>query len=355
MNQENFFKGQDKVEKEANKINDDVDAHYARPRIKKDRPADEVAHEVVKDGIDTLKKISEENKLWYENMRNAGIRILDGGFLEISRWDNTGKNFGKPKIMKQKVDGINSAIRMQDHILGLYRSEDENKKNEYSKVESMQEVIEYANDLLNRWGMVKPEDKKEMQQKLADVVLQLEKCKNEFKLEVKDQAEEVIKLKDKLDRENPSALAARTVASLNNLAKRMNELQLISPLIALRKEVLILEKRRSEGIIRKAEGLLSGVVHHSLFSLNSKTAPEARINDYEIDVLDRKLGQVLNILESIYVAPYFQKAEQVKFFILNKIKKNFRTKKTLIENLDFVRDGINEMQNILRSDVGHFG
>lgn len=355
MNTERYI---NKKQEEADKTDEAVDEYYERPRTDKSRSADDVAHEVIKDGDNrpiSLEQIPLEERQWYENMRDAGIRVLDGGFLEISRWDNTGKNFAKPKLMRQKIDGINSAIRMQDHILYGYRSEGESHSSEYSKIESIEEVIEWANELLNRWDTAKQEDKKDLQRQLADVVLQLERCRNEFKVEAKEQAAAVMELKDSRGRENPSALAARTVAALNNLSKRINEMHEIMPQMALRKEVLLLEKRRVEGVLRKADARLSGVLHHAVFSKNAKKSPESRIKDYEVTELDSKIGQALHLLGTVYVAPYFQQAEQAKFSLLSKTKKSFRSKNMLLANLDFVREALVETQIILRSDVSHFG
>lgn len=351
------YKGLGKIEGEAREVDNAVDEYYKRPRTDKSRSADDVAHGVIKGGDNrpiSLEQIPLEERQWYENMRGAGVRVLTDGFLEISRWDNTGRNFAKPKLVKQKVDGINSAIRMQDHILHGYRSHDKGPDNEYSKIESIQEVIEYANDLLNKWGTANQETKQDMQWQLADVVLQLEKCRNEFKLEVKDQAEAVMSLKDSRNRENPSALAARTVAALNNLSKRINEMHLIMPQMALRKEVLLLEKRRVEGVLRKADARLSGVLHHAVFSKNAKKAPESRIRDYEIGELDNKIGQTLHLLGTVYVTPYFQRAEQVKF-VLTTTKKSFKSKKILIENLNSVRNSLQEAKSIIGSDYSNLG
>ncbi|MFZ2882474.1 MAG: hypothetical protein WA019_05360, partial [Candidatus Moraniibacteriota bacterium] len=237
MNQEKFsipFPGQKKKEEDAHRINEEVDAYYKRPRINKNRSADDVAHEIIKKEEHAqinLAQLSKEEKMWYENMKSAGVRILSDGFLEISRWDNTGKHVGNPVLIQQKVDGINSAIRMQDHILKNYRFDKEDKLSVFSQIESIQEVIEHANELLNKWSKTKPEDKEAMQMQLAHVILQLENCRNEFMVGTKDQTEAIIELKDSLGRENPGAFAARTVAALNNLAKRINEMQLIMPSI----------------------------------------------------------------------------------------------------------------------------
>ncbi len=360
MNQEKFsmpFPGQKKKEEDAHRINEAVDEYYKKPRTNKNRSADDVAHEIIKeekhDRIN-LAQLSKEEKMWYENMKSAGVRILSDGFLEISRWDNTGKHAGNPVLIRQKVDGINSAIRMQDHILENYRFDKKEKPSVFSQIESIQEVIEHANELLNKWSKTKSEDKETMQMQLAHVILQLENCRNEFMVGTKDQAEAIIDLKDSLGRENPGAFAARTVAALNNLAKRINEMQLIMPSIAMRKESLVLEKRRIDGARRKSAGHLLTVLKHSVFNDNPKKSPDSRVNPNEVVEMNKKLGQALYLLDLIHTAPYFQQADQAKFQIFNKTKEYFSSKSNLIANLPLAKEGLEKSLEILESDMEKF-
>lgn len=351
------FPGYDKIREKADRINEKVDTYFERPRTNKAKSADEVVDEIVKKESTriNLLNLPEEERKWYENMQTAGIRILKDGFLEISRWDNTGKHFNRPVLIKQKVDDINSAIRMQDHVLEKYRSDEKDKTSHFSQIESIQEVIEYANEILNAWNYAKPEEKEEMQIQLANVILQLENCRNEFMVVTRDQATAVFDRKDSLGRENPGALAARTVAALNNLTKRINEMQLIVPFIALRKESLILEKRRLNGTRHKSVAHLQGVLHHAVFKDNPKKPPASRINANEVVELDRKIGKALYFLGSIHAAPYFQQAEQAKFYINNGSKKYFTSKNNLINNLPSIQEGIKEAIRILEPDMEQFG
>lgn len=352
------FPGQNKIEAEAHKINRAVDDYYKRPRTNKSRSADEVAHEIIKKEksapID-LSKMPKGERQWYENMRNAGIRILDDGFVEIPRWEKTGKYATSPLRIRQKVDGINSAIRMQDNILEIYRSEEKDHLSEFSKLESIQEVIEHANELLTSWRIAKPEDKKDLQMQLANVVLQLEHCRNEFKVAARDQSDKVMGLRDRLGRENPGALAARTVAALNSLAKRINEMQLIMPIMALRKEILILEKRRTDGALKRSAAYLTGVTRHAVFHEHPAKPPASRINDNEVVELEKQIGRTLYLLDTIHVLPYSKQAEQAKFHLTNKVKKFFISKKNLVDNLGPTKEALEETIKILKSDIEHLG
>jgi DNA-binding response OmpR family regulator len=132
-------------------------------------------------------------------------------------------------------------------------------------------------------------------------------------------------------------------------------MQLIMPLIALRKEMLILEKRRINSALRKSASQLQGVVNHFVFRDSAKKSPESRINDFEVDVLDRKIGMALHLLEKIHIAPYLQQAEQARLCILNKAKKYFRSRKQLINNLGPAREALAEAVKILESNVENFG
>jgi len=353
-----LFPGQKKIEGEAHKVNEKVDNFYNRPRTNKSHSADKLAHKIIKKEKSTpieLAKMSREERQWYENMQSAGIRILSDGFVEIPRWEKTGKRAASPLRIRQKVDGINSAIRMQDNILDIYRTEEKGSLSEFSKLESIQEVIENANGLLTSWRSAKPEDKKDLQMKLANVVLQLENCRNEFKVAVKDQSDKVLGFKDRLGRENPGALAARTVAALNNLAKRMNEMQLIMPIIAMRKELLILEKRRSSGAMNRSAAYLNGITNHSVFHEHPTKPPASRINDNEVVELDKRIGRALHLLGTIHALPYSQQAEQAKSCLVNKAKGHFTSKKRLLDNLDYAKATLEEAIKIIGSDVEHLG
>ena len=294
-------------------------------------------------------QIPEELQPWYANLRSAGVSILEDGFLEIPRWEGGKVQNGKIKpLHRQKVDGLPSAIRMQEHILnGYYNVDNKEEIDEYSKLESMQEVIEYANELLNQWRETDENDRTDLQMKLADVVLQLARCRNEFKLEVREQTEAVTKLKDSRGRDNPGALAARTVAAINRLTERFGQMQLIAPLIALRKEILELEERRIKGIFKQINTGLVLLQRHPVFQGKKES-------DKQIESLDRKLGQLLYKLDTVHIAPYLQQATQAKFF-LEGIKKYFRSSDELGNNLELVISVLEDAQMILQSDVSHFG
>lgn len=269
---------------------------------------------LVKDEARSLypyKNFSPDVQLWLRGLSASGIKILEDGFLEIQRWDNTGVNFEKPKKLPQRVDDIDAAIRMQDHILNGYITQDVSvEEDEHTIIDSLEETIEEANALFLEWKFAEESKKEEIKQKLANVVLALEKCRNEFKVRTRDKVMNVLRMKDGRGRENPSALAARTVGALNNLQKRIDEMGVIAPKIAFRKELLIFERRRSESLIRKAEAKISFVLRHTFFTRVGKN-----LRDEDICGLSNKLLEAEVVLAEVVVAPYFMRSNQALHLI----------------------------------------
>lgn len=349
------FPHKKEIIEEAHRVNEQVDEYFENPKTRKDKTKDEVAHEIIKEMPSKpigLRGLSKEEIGWLNNLREGGVKILTDGFLEITRWE---REDGAIIKIRQKVDGINSAIRMQDHILEQYGLQKGKKSGEVEQLESIQEIIEKANRLLNHWKIAKPKEKEKIQQELADVILQLEYCRDEFKIKTKDQVEEVVTLRDSRERENPPALAARTISALNNLNKRLGEIQIIKPLIAMRREILVFERRRQESYIRRAANRVGMVLHHQVFSERADSNPERFIQDYEPEFLDQEIGRAIYNLEKVTVAPYKQLAEQVKFFLLQNVKKFLKSKRDIISNRNSIKDGLVDALNILNSDLSDLG
>jgi hypothetical protein len=195
---------------------------------------------------------------------------------------------------------------MQDHILEGYISQDVSvKKDEHTTIDSLEEVIEEANALFLEWKYSSELQKEEIKQKLANVVLTLEKCRNEFKVRTKDKVKLVLRMKDSRGRDNPSALAARTIGALNNLQKRIDEMGVIAPKIAFRKELLIFERRRNESLLYKASAKMHFILRHSFFVRSGKA-----LHDQDVKGLTDKLQETKELLEGVVVAPYFMRSNQ---------------------------------------------
>ena len=254
--------------------------------------------------------LSIEERIWLENLKNGGIKILTEGWLEITRWEKQANK--KPKLVPQKVKGINSALHMHDHILSKYNL------GELPKISNIESVIYQANELLTNWLETDVVARQKIQKELAGVILQLEKCRNEFKMAVKEQAKKILPFKDASAKINPGAMAARTISALNRLAKRLNELQIVMPFIAMRKELLVFEKQRLDALILRATSSLRLICRHSVF--NNK-----RIAEYEPKILIIKMNKTLSFLNTALIFPYREQAEQARLFLEN-AKESMRAK-----------------------------
>jgi len=328
------------IRKEANMLNKMIADYFTRHPSKN---WDKSAFEVIKAGKNLPIRpyyLSEIEKQWLENLKNCGVKVLTEGWLNITRWD---KQVGqKPRLVPRRVMGINSALRMQDHILDVYRLDKEDGLGELSKINSIQEIIYQAKDLLIDWQNAGPREKEKIQKQLALVILHLEKCRNEFKVNAKKQAKKALPLKDLLGRINPGAMAARTIAALNQLTKRLGQLQIIMPFIAMRKELLVLEKRRLDASVSKAVGKLRAVSRHPVFNGQG-------IAQHELRILAIEINKSMSFLNTAWISPYWEQANQAKLFLSNA--------KKFIHSKRFAEAGktLNIALSILETDLNEFG
>jgi ElaB/YqjD/DUF883 family membrane-anchored ribosome-binding protein len=361
-------KVKDRARDEANVVQAHIDAYRNdHPRSKKSDQ--ELAEKEIKKSAKHLSLYKEQGgykkslQPQFMSISKAGVRVLTSGQLEISRWDKPTKRALKPTVQLQRVDGINSAIRMQDNILALYRKENvkddhtsneieqPKKQDELTTLDSIQEVVEEANRVLLAWKDASPERKEELKYQLADVVLMLERCRNEFKVKVGERARVVMRGRDSRGRENPSALAATTVGALNDLQKRIDQIGVIAPKIAMRKELLVLEKRRSEKVLEKAGTRLNIIRNHQVF----RTGKPGTISDHEVETLKKKTDEVVEMLQEVYVAPYFQVKEQAKYFLEYVLKPYLKDATTVIQKKQEIRHAVEDVQKILGTDVSDMG
>lgn len=252
---------------------------------------------------------------WQSSLQRAGLIVMTDGSLRISRWEKD-KN-GKLKKIPQKVAGFNTALRMQDDILRKYKTGDEEKPAELNVLSSIEDVIEQANLILTSWKTTSPGEKEKMRDKLTQLILELEKCRNIFKVGCKKQINKAKEIEDDLGRINPGAMAARTVSALNYLSLRLAELGTIIPTIALRKEFLILEKRKQDLALQKAAFALRPIVRYK----------NGYLQDYEkINLLNQVClaGKQLSLAT---ISPNFEIAGVARVF-LNMIARCIRKNDT---------------------------
>lgn len=259
---------------------------------------------------------AEELAWLVQDLSQCGVTIKGSGRLEITRWDKAAGQ--KPKLIRQTVKDIDSAIRMQDHIISGYLIGDMENQSELDKLESIELVITLANQVLLDWRQTEAGEKEKLQKQLAGVVLKLEKCRNEFKVAAREQTEEIIPLKDSLGRPNPGAFAARTIAALNNLTQRIKELNVIVPYVAMRKELLVLADRWLKSKFKQAAGVITLIARHRVFT-------GGPITQYEPKIMARKIDQAVLLLNNEVISPHYQLARKVKIE-LKSAKKLFQEK-----------------------------
>lgn len=299
---------------EAFGINESVDDFFKEhPRSSKSKS--EVAMDIIKgrNRKPVFLRRPVEDKGWIYRMQDYGIKITPDGFLKIPN--------GGAGSDSTAVD-VRSAIRMQDHILENYgyslgsapvgREISGERESEFSKLESIQDVIEKANDMLRGWGRLSPEEKKDFQNRMTDVVLSLENCRNELKEDLRDEAEEIEGLRDSQGRENPGALAARTVIALKKLQMRFAQIKLIAPAIAVRREILVFEDRRNREHLKSAAKRLAQIRSNVKFLLGESPVLELNQDAYvrkELEKLANSFGSIL------LVQPYKSVFDQARFGI----------------------------------------
>ncbi|MFH1427364.1 MAG: hypothetical protein ABIG60_02445 [Patescibacteria group bacterium] len=305
------------------------------------KPMMEIIHDILKSGKNypIRWQLLDKNDLqWLWTLEKSGIVILTEGWLHITRWD---KKIGKkPKLIKQKVAGINSALRMQDHILSGYKNKIDHNPSELKKLETIEEIIHEINYLLTNLEGNRYYSQLTLN-KLFWVILRLEKCKNEFKVEARKQIEKMVPFKDKLGRINPSAMAARTMAALNRISERVNEIGIIAPQIALRKEMLVFEKRRVEQAIKQAATNVNFITQTNFLNRKSIRPSEKR-------ALLQQIGISMYSLNNIRVSPYWEQTEQAKSYLLSGKKQIFNGKLIKANSL------IHTALEILETDMSQY-
>lgn len=232
------------------------------------------------------------------SLAKAGVKIFGRGKMKISRWDK--KKNGDLELVRQVVNDLSTAIRMQQHILDGYRADEPKAESEISRLTSIELVINRANSLLTSWLASSRADREDLQKKMAEVVLLLQHCRNEFKVATRRQTAEIMTLKDSSGRPNPGALAARTIAAINLLVERMNELHIIMPFIAMRLELIIFVQRWMD--ISQAK-ILAKVI-----GLSRQRTVLGKGREYENKYLRQEINQILTLLNDLAINPYYKTA-----------------------------------------------
>ena len=191
--------------------------------------------------------------------RNAGISILPNGKIGVRYWK---KVRNKLKSYERGVKDIDAAIRMQDKILAKYweRNKANPRLNETDLVYLAQKIFSIVNDMFLIWDEAEFDERVAVQKKLQFLIDSLKGCRNEQKILFELQAKKIILLKDKLKRDNPSALAARCIGAINSILKRLKGIHNMSLKITLRRELLIAKRNYIEDQRFKAIKVLESLL-----------------------------------------------------------------------------------------------
>ena len=238
-------------------------------------------------------------KNWRETIlwKFAGIEISPEGFLNVRIWRKNDSSFSQAK---QKVKDIDAAIRMQEKILNRYLKTSDSRLSEKDLMYLVQKIFQTAKNNFLFWNDLVFEKKEDMRKELRDLSSYLKDCINSEKRAIKNRAEAVAYLKDKLERDNPSALAARCVGAIQSSSKRLKGIDRIVFVISLRKKLLIK---------KKAEVLLAMDRAVNILELLVRVCPAKKTN-YLYGI-----GKAIGFLEDILVFPFSSSTTEAKIIL----------------------------------------
>lgn len=229
----------------------------------------------------------------FDTLDKCGVRYLRQGWIRVNRFI-TENGVVRPSPLH--VPDIDAAIRMEGHILDYYGGT-ENKPGEFAELTTFDAVIRTANNLLVVYKNSSIAKREVINEQLVRVILRLEHCRNDEKVEVFEQLREVAAFEDSLGRVNPGAFAARTVAALNRLASRFQEMRIIQPIIALRRELLIFEKRSFEYQEKQVGIMLRNLIHRIY---NDSGA---------VKNLEGNFGRILYFTGFLWPSPFYERGK----------------------------------------------
>ncbi len=235
--------------------------------------------------------------------------------------------------------GLRKFVKYKKGLLDQYQLGGDS---ELDQLESIEEVVSRVEHLFSHWLVAGREQQEQIQKNIAWTVLQLENCRNIFKVEAKEQLGKAMRMKDSLNRINPGAMAAHTVTALSRLVKRFGELEMIMPVIALRKELLIFEKRRLQTTVNRAAAAIHGITRHVVFIGKSVT-------NNQLFWIKESLFKILSNLTTVWLSPYWEQAEQAKNYLEQAL--DFLN----LSVLDRAKTNLLIAYDVLKTDRSHAG
>ncbi len=231
---------------------------------------------------------------WHEHFLAMGMQFIPHGWMAICFWH------GKKKKWRLFND-IFSAIRSQEHTVDFYTAPEGEKK----KISTIKEVLEKTNVLLTAWLKTNKAERANVGKKLFATLNLLNGCRNEYKKQVLEQLEAIIGFRDSLGRINPGAMAAKTITALCLLYKRSEAAEIIPAKAMLRKKMLEWEKERLDVLFTFCANQINLFSKHQMFF-------GKKLNETQITVLNSKIKQIIELLDTTFSSPYWERSNAAK-------------------------------------------
>lgn len=266
-----------------------------------------------------IRKRSIHQNRWLEEERRR-LKILEkiwcyvmpDGTLNITRMDFCPKTGTKKEIEMPYLD-IETAIRAQNHILEKYFGRENLEKiGELDRLNFYRSVIQEAHTLFLDWQAVTSEDIKRVKTDLTKAQLDLQQCREQIKVTIRELLKKIGKMEDSLGRKNPGALAARSISAKTKNTTREKSIKRIAIFAASRRQTLFLEKKQIELNIAQAIFILNAMLNSSDIFFQNQRA------------FSRRLNQALYFLQSVWVEPFSTPAKKAHEFLLQAKKENPR-------------------------------
>jgi chaperonin cofactor prefoldin len=253
---------------------------------------------------------------WLFDLGKLGIKVSPEGWIVLHK-------------KKDVVFDFKAAVRMQDNILKKYLDKTSKDCGEIPKIEETRILIKEINNLLLDWDNTKKK-KKNLQTKITTLINDLSSCRDKLKKDTAKLGKSILPLKDSLDRNNPGAFAAKTIAMLNNLGNRLIHIkEVLTPLVTKRKNSL--NNCYSEMNTKKLEAIkdLDKFISMRGFS----NFPES----FKIGTINK----LLYSMEGLFISSFHNKSVQTSFYLnaakdcileTKKAKKILRTALSILQS-----------------------
>jgi len=223
---------------------------------------------------------------------NYRTYILSSGKISIIRTAS-----GKDVV--DTYDDIDSVIRAQNHIIKNYFG-DNTEVSELDTLCNIFGITDNVQQLFLNWNYIEERDIEVSKTELENVIQQMKKYRNNFKVLSREQLQKILEMRDSLNRPNPGAFATRAVKTKKNLGKRKEEISGISQFVASRRHVLTLEKKQMQ-----LNMILAGYKLKAILASSDKLFKNK-------ETVNTLINQSLHLFQSIWANPYFEQIEEPK-------------------------------------------